>query len=114
MSTFGKSNGGGRRRSARARTPVLGTLLTVANDYRFGLVNLSSTGARVSAPELPPEGEEVIFLADKVQSFGQVVWARNGQCGVAFEAPILAGEVQRLQREGDLWRLVDLPPEESA
>ena len=105
MRAFGKAEGGGRRRAARAEAPLLGTLSTVQDDYRFGLVNVSSTGARVSAPDLPTEGEEVIFRADRVQSFGRVVWARDGQCGVAFEAPIFAGDVQRLSHEGDLWSL---------
>jgi len=112
MSTFGKAKGGGRRKAARASAPVLGTLSTVGSDYRCGLVNLSSSGARVSAPYLPDVGEEVIFHADKVQSFGRVVWAREGECGVQFEAPMLAGEVQRLRREGALWNLVGMSAEE--
>jgi PilZ domain len=114
MRTFGKASGGGRRKASRAQAPVLGTLSTVANNYPFGLVNLSSTGARVSAPYLPVEGEEVIFRADMLQSFGRVVWAHNGECGVAFEAPILAGEVQRLRREGQVWSLVGMSPEQRA
>ena len=111
MSSFGKAKGGGRRKTERAETPLLGTLSTVGNNYRFGLVNLSSTGARVRAPDLPSEGEEVIFRADSVQSFGRVVWAHDGECGVAFEAPIFAGEVQRLRREGAIWTLVGISPE---
>jgi hypothetical protein len=114
MSAFGKAKGGGRRKAERARAPLLGTLSTVGDNYRFGLVNLSSTGARVSAPDLPCEGEEVIFRADRLQSFGRVVWSHDGQCGVEFEVPILAGEVQRLRREGDLWSLVGMSADERA
>jgi hypothetical protein len=110
MSTFGKAKGGGRRKTERTQTPLLGTLSTVGNNYRFGLVNLSSTGARVRAPYLPSAGEEVIFRADSVQSFGQVVWAHDGECGVAFEAPIFAGEVQRLRQEGAIWTLAGVCP----
>ncbi|HEU4697511.1 MAG TPA: PilZ domain-containing protein [Sphingomicrobium sp.] len=105
MGSFGKAKGGGRRKAARAGAPVLGTLSTVGSDYRCGLVNLSSNGGPMSAPYLPGIGEEVIFHADKLQSFGRVVWAHDGECGVQFEAPVLAGKVQRLRRQGELWSL---------
>jgi hypothetical protein len=88
MLTFGKSNGGGRRKSPRSQAPLLATLSTIAHDYRAGLVNLSSTGARLSAPCLPGVGEDVILKADKVMSSGHVVWSEEGQCGVAFHCPI--------------------------
>lgn len=114
MRTFGKSKGGGRRRLARTSAPLLGTLSTVANDYRVGLVNLSSTGALLTAPDLPGEGENVIFRADKLQSFGRVVWSRDGQCGVAFDGPILTGEVERVRREANLCSLLGMSPEERA
>jgi PilZ domain len=104
MSAFGKSNGGGRRKSARSQEPLLATLSTVAYDYRAGLVNVSSTGAQVSAPCLPGPGEVVIFKADKVHSMARVVWSEAGQCGVAFERPITVEDTERLRNEADDWR----------
>ena len=114
MSTFGKAKGGGRRKAARSAAPLLGTLSTVTDDYKVGLVNLSSTGARLSAPRLPAQGDDVIFRADKVQSFGQVIWSQAGQCGVAFESPIAAVDVDRLRDDPNIWRLCDLTPDELA
>ena len=105
MTTFGKSKGGGRRKSARAGAPLLARLSTVANDYRVALVNLSRTGAQLSAPDLPAQGEGVIFHADTVQSLGHVVWSRDGQCGVAFESPITEVEAGRLRKEANIWSL---------
>ena len=102
--TFGKSTGGGRRKSARSQAPLLGTLSTIADDYRVGLVNLSSTGARVSAPCLPSVGEDVIFKAEKVVSSGHVIWSEGGQCGVAFERPITDVDAERLRNEASIWR----------
>jgi PilZ domain-containing protein len=114
MSAFGKAKGGGRRKEARTGAPLLSTLSTVTDDYRVGLVNLSSTGARLSAPYLPKEGEEVIFRTDTVQSFGRVVWSHDGQCGVVFDGPILSGEVERLRREANMCSLMGMSPEERA
>ena len=114
MKMFGKSNGGGRRKSGRPQSPLLGTLSTVADDYRVGLVNLSSSGAQIRAPELPAQGEEVIFRADSVVSFGRVAWCRDGQCGVAFEPAMTGLEVERLRIQANLWRSAGWSVEETA
>jgi PilZ domain-containing protein len=103
MSSFGKSGGGGRRKAARAQAPLLAVLSTVGGDHRAALVNVSSTGARLSAPQLPPAGEVLIFRADNIQSFGHVVWSENGQCGVEFEAPIAASNVIYLREQASRW-----------
>lgn len=99
---FGKSAGGGRRRARRAPAPQLSVLSTVTTDHRVGLVNLSSCGVRVTAPDLPDEGEQVVFKAAGMQSFGHVVWSRNGQCGIAFDTPMPAEQVNRLRSEADM------------
>jgi len=82
---------------------MLGTLSTVTTDFRVGLVNLSSDGVRLSAPELPDEGQEVVFRAGNVQSFGTVVWNKQGQCGVLFEDPMPAADVKILHQQAHLW-----------
>lgn len=99
MGIFGKSNGGGRRKTARSPSSLLlSTVSTAANDYRVGLVDLSTAGVQITAPDLPPEGEEVVFRAEKVECFGRVIWARDRQCGISFENPITPAEVGRLRR----------------
>jgi hypothetical protein len=82
--------------------PLLAVVSTVEYDRRVGLVNVSRTGVQLTSPDLPREGEEVIFRADAVESCGRVVWSRNGQCGIAFEEPISADEVEQLQVEANL------------
>ena len=103
MNMFGKSHGGGRRQTARDSSRLLAVLSTVASDRRVGLVNVSSQGVQLTAPDLPSEGEDVIFQAESVQSFGRVVWSRDGQCGVAFEAPMPAAQVEQLRREANIF-----------
>jgi PilZ domain len=114
MNSFGKSKGGGRRSAERVPAPVLAVLSTVSHDHRAALVNISSIGARLSAPDLPAEGTDVIFRTGKICTFGQVVWAERGQCGVAFEGPLANSDVDRLRSEGNMWSLVGLSPEETA
>lgn len=99
MNMFGKSHGGGRRKSARDSAPLLAVLSTLANDTRVGLLNVSSQGVQLMAPDLPDAGEDVILQAESDQFFGRVIWSRNGQCGVAFEAPLAADQIERLRRE---------------
>ena len=102
MRNFGKSQGGGRRKAGRAEAPLLALLSTVADDHRAAIVNVSRAGARLSAPYLPREGEQLIFTADHVQAFGKVVWSGRNECGVVFEAPIGADEVERLRDAANL------------
>jgi len=99
MSAFGKAEGGGRRRSSRASAAQLAVLSTISSDTRVGLMNVSSRGVRVTAPELPAQGEDVLFQADSIQLFGQVAWARGSQCGVTFLSPMSPDEVEQLKRE---------------
>lgn len=107
MSMFGKSSGGGRRRTARAPLPLLAVVSTVGCDRRVGLINVSRDGVLLTSPDLPAEGETIIFQSETVQSFGRVMWSRGGQCGVAFEAPISPEQVEQLRTEADV--ASDLP-----
>ena len=114
MPTFGKSQGGGRRKAPRSNAPLLVGLSTVAQDYRAAIVNLSRTGARLSAPDLPNQGEELMFRADRVQAFARVVWRRGKECGVAFESPIASADVDALRQAANLPSGIGLSVEEKA
>jgi PilZ domain len=102
MSTFGKSSGGGRRKTPRAAVPLLAVVSTVAYDRRVGLLNVSRDGVLLTSPDLPAVGETVIFQSETLQSFGRVAWSHDCQCGIEFEAPISQEQVQQLRQEGDL------------
>jgi hypothetical protein len=108
VQNFGRAKGGGRRKAPRSPAPILATLSTITNDYRVELINLSSTGARLSGRALPAEGEEVIFKADRVQSFGLVVWSYDGQCGVGFDDAISAAEMERLRHDANIFGKIDM------
>jgi PilZ domain len=97
MTTFGKAKGGGRRKAARDPAPLLAVLSTLTCDRHVGLVNVSRGGARLQAPDLPAPGEDVMLNAGGIKCFGRVAWSEGRQCGIEFEAPIGAEQVERLQ-----------------
>lgn len=107
MNSFGKSNGGGRRKALRAQMPLLAVVSTLDLERRVGVINVSRNGVQLTSPDLPAEGEMVIFQSESVQSFGRVAWVRSGQCGIAFEGPISADQVEELRREASI--AADLP-----
>jgi hypothetical protein len=86
---------------------LLAVVSTVGCDRRVGLINVSRDGVLLTSPDLPAEGETIIFQSETVQSFGRVMWSRGGQCGVAFEAPISPEQVEQLRSEADV--AADLP-----
>lgn len=114
MRKFGLSKGGGRRSAARVKAPILAQLSTVTHNYRATLDDISATGAQLSAPDLPNVGEDVIFRADTVQSFGEVVWLKDGRCGVAFESALYSMEVDRLRWLANVWNAATMTAEEKA
>jgi hypothetical protein len=99
MTTFGKSKGGGRRKTARKSAPLLAVLSTPTCDRHVGLVNVSGGGARLKAPDLPAAGEDVVLKADGFKSFGHVAWSEGGQCGITFESSVSADELERIRRD---------------
>ena len=107
MNGFGKSDGGGRRKALRDQLPLLAVISTVDDERRVGVINVSRNGVQLTSPDLPGEGEQVYFQSESVQSFGRVAWSSAGQCGIAFEGPISADQVEQLRREASI--TADLP-----
>lgn len=99
MTAFGKCGGGGRRRASREELPLAAVIGTTRENKVAVLVDLSTTGARLRASNLPRPGEAMTLKIDCVRAFGIVAWAARGECGVEFETPIFPFEVERLRRE---------------
>ena len=97
MRLFGKSNVRGRRSVPRTRAPVIAVLTSARGEYFASVTDVSRTGARVEAEVLPPLGEQLTFRALDVQVRGGVVRSEGNSCGIEFEMPIAAAEVQLLQ-----------------
>ena len=94
--SFGRSTGGGRRFAPRQKAPVLATIATLSETRAAILVDVSRTGARVRGDDLPKVGSELILTMERVRTFGTVAWVSREECGIAFDAPLPAGEIQSL------------------
>jgi len=99
MNAFGKCNGGGRRSSARETAPLIAVFSTLARSHDAVLVDISQTGARLSGDDLPQLGEDFILTVEGVRAVGSVVWAVDGQCGVVFDGPLPATDVESVRRK---------------
>ena len=97
MGTFGTSQARGRRAVPRAATPLIAVLAAGAAHHSAELIDLSRTGARLKGATFPEEGVDLIFHAGKVRATGEVIWIEGDHCGVAFDTPIAAAEVNRIR-----------------
>ena len=100
MRLFGKARGSGRRSGPRLKSPMAATLTAGNLQYQTVLIDISRTGARLRGRTLPATGDQLAFKADAVEARCEVVWCKDDSCGVEFETPIAAAEVQRLRFEG--------------
>ena len=112
MVAFGKSRGGGRRSSERAAAPLLAVITTLTRCHSAVVVDVSTSGARLSGSDLPTMGEELVVNIDGVQAFGTVVWSDQGEAGIEFESPLSVEDESSLQQRVALTR--GLPSEMKA
>ena len=78
----------GRRAQSRLRLRLPCRLITRSGDQKALLVDLSRTGARVHAEHLACERGDAVLRWFEMESFGQLVWARSGFCGIRFYDPV--------------------------
>ena len=104
MSTFGKREGGGRRRAIREAVPLIVVLTCRTHSHEAVLVDLSTTGARVRGSELPNVDDDLVLNVEGLAAYGVVRWARMGYCGIEFEPPIGLGQVKALAHKVTLSR----------
>ena len=77
-----------RRRSRRSRVTCPATLVTLTGEFQGALWDLSETGARLEAPELPERGSRAMLKWRDQKHACTVVWTDASMCGLEFEEPI--------------------------
>ena len=77
-----------RRRSRRSRVTCPATLLTLAGEFEGELWDLSETGARLAAPDLPVRGTRAMLQWRDQKHACTVKWTDASMCGLEFEEPI--------------------------
>lgn len=85
---------GNRRRHHRIEVGQRLLLISVASRIDGELCDISQTGARVSLSSAPPlRGRDVLLRWGGHEIFGQVMWSRGNEVGVAFHKPISLEEL---------------------
>jgi hypothetical protein len=77
-----------RRAARRTRATCPASLRTLTSEAVGHLWDLSETGARVSLPNPPAEGESAQLKWGTERVLCRVVWVDHDMCGLAFESPI--------------------------
>jgi hypothetical protein len=112
MRAFGRSNGGGRRSASRALAPLPAVFMTIARTDTAAVIDISCSGVRLRGRGFPSRCDEMELKVEEVRVFGIVAWAEDDECGVAFEAPLMPFEVDRLRRKAGVPRLATLSVED--
>ena len=107
--TFGKSRGGGRRAAPREAASLLAVYTTVTKAHSAMLVDVSSSGARLQAPDLPHEGEELFVTIGTIKAFGTVAWVCPPEFAMAFDEPLGTEDLESLKQNVRAAR--GLPPD---
>ncbi|MCW3798269.1 PilZ domain-containing protein [Sphingomonas sp. BN140010] len=99
---FGKRIDGpaGRRQNPREELALEALVETVGARHSAAMLDLSQTGARLGGNDLPAAGDEMLLRVAGAALMGEVVWSTGEECGVRFDEPPTAGELQALRREG--------------
>ena len=97
--TFGKREGGGRRRAPREAAPLVAVFTTVTQSHEVILVDVSSSGARLRGPHLPEVRDELFVSIGKIKAFGTVAWVEHPEFGVAFDPDLPADDLEALREQ---------------
>lgn len=112
MSTFGKSEGGGRRSAPRSQAPLVVLVTTVSKTQSAILMDVSSTGMRLRGVHLPQTGEELFATVEGIIAFGSIAWMEGDYRGIAFDEPLSSADEVRLRKV--VKTAAGLPPEVKA
>ena len=87
-----------RRGARRTRATCAASLRTLTSEHFGYLWDLSQTGARVSVPDPPAEGQNAMLKWAGEKAMCRIVWVDHDLCGLEFEAPIDPGVVESSTR----------------
>lgn len=78
----------GRRAEPRAYIQLPASVEDLHGRHSANLLDVSRTGARIEAVDIPAVGKAVVLRCGGIDTFGTVVWNVSGRCGVHFDEPI--------------------------
>ena len=76
------------RASRRHRVLLAAEIEAKGERRRAHLLNISETGAKLDADEVPVEGDAIILHREGITVAGTVSWVIDHRFGVQFDAPV--------------------------
>jgi len=92
--TFGKL---GKRTAARLSTAIDGGVKTTGHTASCRVDNVSRDGCCLHLENPPAVNATVLVRVDRVETLANVVWAKDGQCGVTFAKALEPSQLNRLR-----------------
>ena len=90
---------GCRRSDTREGVTLAASALALGCSRSVIVSDLSPTGARFEAKDLPGTGEELLMVAGSREAFAHVVWRTEKTCGVHFDDKLEDEELSLIKRE---------------
>lgn len=75
-------------REARTNLFAMATVYAATGSMPVKVRNLSSTGARIEGPVLPPEDAQICLRRGDLEVSGKIIWCREGNAGVRFDSKV--------------------------
>jgi hypothetical protein len=76
------------------------------------VVDVSSTGAKLSGANLPQIDHDVWIRVEMTDVLATVVWKQGDSCGVTFDTQLNPAQLHVLRAEGNCARFTRLSPEQ--
>ena len=87
----------GRREHPRAYLVLPAFAEALSGHLHIVVLDVSRTGARLESDRLPAVGKEIILRCGGIDTFGTIVWAASGRCGMQFDEPISVQDLKTLR-----------------
>jgi hypothetical protein len=114
ISIFGKRIDGVHGRRAAMREPIVlaAAILTLERSYCATVVDVSATGARLRSCGQVAIGQDLWVKVGIIDTLATVAWEEDGLCGVTFDEPLDAEDLDHLRHEAKNTLVTWLTPEE--
>lgn len=89
------------RRMPREPVMLAGSALSITRSRSIVVRDISATGAALGGRDLPPAGDDVMMVVGTFDSLGRVVWRSGDHCGISFDEPIRADQIEQMKANAD-------------
>lgn len=89
------------RRAPREAVMLAGSALSVTRSRSVVVRDISANGAALGGRDLPRPGNDVMMVVGPFDSLGRVVWQSGDHCGMIFDEPILADQIEHMKASAD-------------